>query len=162
MMKAQANADGRDAALWERSANAQGVERSAWIRCATAWEQTAEANGQGGGSVRMGCGSAMKWNYVECRGQRLSAFHFHRIAVNFSKLAFMAASVSVAIAFSTGRSLHSPLPGDSERVQLYRALQDMQWPSRPAWINTRSRIRKGIRLSISGSESAQQMFARKH
>ena len=31
-----------------------------------------------------------------------------------------------------------------------------------AWINTRSGIRKGIRLPISGSEPAQQMFARKH
>ena len=35
-------------------------------------------------------------------------------------------------------------------------------PSMPAWINTRSGIRKGIRLPISGSEPAQHMFARKH
>ena len=35
-------------------------------------------------------------------------------------------------------------------------------PSMPAWINTRSGIRKGIRLPIMGSEPAQQMFARKH
>ena len=34
-------------------------------------------------------------------------------------------------------------------------------PSISAWINTRSGIRKGIRLPISGSEPAQHMFARK-
>ena len=31
-----------------------------------------------------------------------------------------------------------------------------------AWINTRSGIRKGIRLPVRGSEPAQHMFARKH
>ena len=35
-------------------------------------------------------------------------------------------------------------------------------PSMPAWINTRSGIRKGIRLPISGSEPVHHMFARKH
>ena len=99
------------------------------------------------------------WN-AEGNGSPL--FTFAELLCNFSKLAFMAASVSVAIAFSTGRSLHSPLPGDSERVQLYQRCRMCNQPLMPVWINARSGIRKGIRLPIMGSEPAHLMFARKH
>ena len=54
------------------------------------------------------------------------------------------------------------LPSGGERVQLYGRCRMCNQPSMPAWINTRSGIRKGLRLPISGGEPAQQMFARKH
>lgn len=57
MMLAQANATGRYAGLWERAAEARGVERTTWVRvmslrdaearawdaAAKAWEAVAEA-----------------------------------------------------------------------------------------------------------------------
>ena len=54
------------------------------------------------------------------------------------------------------------LPSGGERVQLYGRCRMCNQPPGPAWINTRSGIRKGLRLPISGGEPAQQMFARKH
>ena len=42
MVQAQANADGRNASLWERAANAQGDLRTARIKAAAAYEVHAE------------------------------------------------------------------------------------------------------------------------